>query len=270
MIRRKLVKFYLNYLNYRKHLSLSSKDVVLVEFPKSGVTYFSFLITNYLLLDAGSSQEVNFFNLNGFVQDIHRTPGLDKSISFPKTGLRFIKSHSLLPGIVLPAKIILIRNPLNTLLSFHRHLITQGALSRSIPIDDFVRSSEYGIDAWIKYYERQLSDANPLGQAIMSYESNVADPVEALRTFSHLIGLSHNPEFAQRAAQLADMASMKSSELSTSRYGFAKRSMPFVGSHLSTSNKLIHLSRDIIFAKVRSSSLSKLLSPNILTDIGLC
>lgn len=268
-VRQVLSSLYGDYLDHQKHSALSSSDIVIFEFPKSGVTYFSFLISNYLLLHTGQCQEVNFFNLNSFVQDIHRSPSLDQTSPFTGLPFRFVKSHSAPKRLVVASKIVIIRNPLRTLISYYRHLSVQSVLSSSCTLIDFIQSPSYGIDAWIKYYEHHLSDSNPLGLALMSYESNVRFPESALESFCHLLGIKYSPEIARNAYILSDMDSMKKSESTTSRAGLVKRSSPFVAPAHHVSEELLAIATEIIQDRLKTSDIIDLVSPQILDQIGL-
>ena len=169
-------------LDIKVHTQISANDLVLCEFPKSGVTYFSFLLANYLLALDGSDSDVNFFNINMFVQDLHRVPSIDSTIKFNSFSGRLLKTHSCYQFVKYPQKIVLIRNPVNTLLSFHRHLSNSN--QNSCPnFNDFIRSQKYGISAWIKFYTIHLCDTNPLGQALFSFEKNISNPTFSIKNF---------------------------------------------------------------------------------------
>src|ERR1700680_1912974 len=68
-------------------------DLYLVEFPKFGVTWLSFILANINLLVAGESRLATYFNINDLIPDIQYSRDLPlPDHRFP--GFRIIKSHS--------------------------------------------------------------------------------------------------------------------------------------------------------------------------------
>ena len=255
------------FIDLRVHLGISSNDLVLCEFPKSGVTYFSFLIANYLLALEQSEVEVNFFNINNFVQDLHRTPSIDKSIQFKSARFRILKSHASYGFLKYPQKIVLIRNPVKTLQSYYRHI--QASSASALPgFNVFLRTHKFGVNAWLRFYSVHLRDSNPLGQALFCFEDNIQFPITALQKFCALTGVKYCPDSARTASAHTALEKMKLSEDQSSRLGFVKPKFRFVGaSGSSIQDSLAQDSVDYIYTRIKNSQFSRLVAPEILEKI---
>lgn len=123
----------------------SSDDVWIVEFPKSGITWLSFLIANINSKMSGRDQKVavNFFNINDFVADIHSHRSIPNSTQYP--GFRFIKSHSTYNPFYHKV-IYLVRDPRAVMISYHKFLM--GIKRQPGSLSSLIRSKRFGIEAW--------------------------------------------------------------------------------------------------------------------------
>jgi hypothetical protein len=61
------------FLQMKRHQDFDHNDVFLVEFPKSGITWLSFLIANSLLKN--HDENVTFYNYHKYIADIHQLRG---------------------------------------------------------------------------------------------------------------------------------------------------------------------------------------------------
>lgn len=262
------IKAIKKLVDIKVHFEISSSDVVICEFPKSGVTYFSFLLANYLLAKDGCDQKVNFFNINMFVQDLHRESRIDQSFEYNSFRGRLLKTHALYKFIRYPQKIVLIRNPVKTMLSYYRHIQNYQHITFT-SFDDFIRSKKHGISAWIDFYSFHLKDTNPLGQALFSFEDNISNPFATLKHFCLLTGISFCEDAATRACANTKLEKMAYTEELTSRFGYKKVKSRFVGSSCSNLSIQLDAASAYIFGEIHKSCIPNLLSKELLNRIDL-
>jgi hypothetical protein len=166
--------------------TLRHDDLYLVEFPKSGVTWLSYLMANTGLVLSASARRATFFNLNEFVADIH----FDRNLAPPRTdgfGFRCIKSHA---GYTSQYKrvLYLVRDPRAVMASYFTFETGLGQWRGSV--EDFVRDRQFGISAWIRHVDNWLDNIDAgLSFALIRYEDLLADTRGTLRNIYMLLGL---------------------------------------------------------------------------------
>lgn len=185
-------------------------DLYLVEFPKSGVTWLSFLIGNAnLLLSGEQDRAVTFFNLNDFVADIevnrHLNPGPQSPLGF-----RIIKSHAAFNRFYTKV-IYLVRDPRNVMASYW-HFLTQlgffkGTLSAMI--DD----PRFGIESWRRHVASWLDEAAP-SQSVMvlKYEDLLRDAPGELRGIYRMLGRELPEDVTRLAVERSSIERMREDE----------------------------------------------------------
>ena len=83
-----------DYFRYRSSTpkSVKSSDLYIVEYPKSGITWFSSILASSCMSQAGIAIRPSYFNLEQFVCDIHVNRDIPDNVNFPY--YRLIKSHA--------------------------------------------------------------------------------------------------------------------------------------------------------------------------------
>ena len=138
-------------------VTLRHDDLFLVAYPKSGVTWFSFLIANLALQLSGDRRKSTFFNLQVFVPDIHVSNHLaDPILSEP--GFRIIKSHAVYNKHYKNI-FYLVRDPRDVMVSYFSYLQTLGLYKGNI--HDLVRDKNKGISAWVEHVESWVESTPP-------------------------------------------------------------------------------------------------------------
>jgi len=216
-----------------------SNDVWIVEFPKSGITWLSFLIANVnvkmslqqrnfsplslcnhssLQSDSGEkvmsdeshrSVEVNFFNYSDFVPDIHNSRYLPQDTSlFP--GYRFIKSHSTHHPFYHKV-IYLIRDPRAVLVSYHKYI--KGIQRNPGDLSAFIRSKRYGIDAWVNHVNSWIDDISYEKRIVyIRYEDLHDNTEQCVSNLYHHLGLSIPKDVIAHAVAQSSLQNMKERE----------------------------------------------------------
>jgi hypothetical protein len=143
-------------ISHHKHtLSLVDQprhdDLYIVSFPKSGATWMDFLMANIHTTMSGDKRSINFFNIHTIIPDIHycRQVGI-ANLAFP--GFRVIKSHAEFNRYYKNV-IYLIRDPRDTMVSYHKFLVGLGQFS-------FVASiTTLSVLARLKRFDTSLEEA---------------------------------------------------------------------------------------------------------------
>jgi hypothetical protein len=185
-------------------------DLYLVEFPKSGVTWLSYLMANSDLALAGrQSRRATFFNLNGLVPDIH----FDRKLAPPSIdgfGFRVIKSHAGFTG-QYKRVFYLARDPRAVMASYFKFTATLGIWRGSL--DEFVRSSEFGISTWIAHVDGWMSNIDAgLAFALIRYEDLLADTGKELRRLYTLLGVELEDAVVQSVIAQSGIDRMRADE----------------------------------------------------------
>lgn len=185
-------------------------DLYLVEFPKSGVTWLSFLIGNAnLLLSGEEDRAVTFFNLNDFVADIEVNRHLNPAPQ-PPLGFRLIKSHAAFNRFYTKA-IYLVRDPRNVMASYWHFLTQLGFYKRSLSV--MIDDRRFGIESWRRHVASWLDEAEP-SQSVMvlKYEDLLRDAAGELKRVYRMLGRDLPDEVARLAVERSSIERMREDE----------------------------------------------------------
>lgn len=162
-----------------------NSDLYLVEFPKSGVTWLSFLIANANAMLANEQHVVTFFNINDFVPDIHVGRLLTPPPATPP-GFRCIKSHAAYTPSY--RKIIyLVRDPRNVIASYYNFLAELGLWTGTI--EDLADHPEYGIKGWTSHVNGWLDGVDAGASfTLLRYEDLLGATAIELQRIYQLLG----------------------------------------------------------------------------------
>ena len=206
----KYFKEYIEHIKYRKLVPKNAKhdDTYIVEFPKSGVTWLSFIIANISLQQENSSEQENitFYNHHRYVIDVHqlRNSSINENLK-----RRFIKSHEE-HNVYYYFVIYLLRNPFDVMVSYYNFMYDHGV---NMNFEEFVKSEQYGIAKWVTHVNSWLkSGAGAQRIHLLKYEDLKNNPLEELKSLYLNLGLSVNDEMINKALMLSDMTAMRKSE----------------------------------------------------------
>jgi hypothetical protein len=184
-------------------------DLYLVSYPKSGVTWLSFLMANIHLKMGGITREVNFYNINDFVPDIHSSRTLSGDIRFFPWH-RTIKSHSAFNPFYQKV-IYLVRDPRDVMVSYYFFLKGLGDFDGSL--SELIHSRLLGITAWCKHVQSWI-ESTPVSVNIdfIRYEDLKADTRNVLnRVYQHL-GYKIPDDILAESIEVASFENMKKLE----------------------------------------------------------
>jgi hypothetical protein len=188
----------------------ANTDLYLVAFPKSGITWLSYMMANINLLMSGKiGQRASLFNLNDLIPDIHVSRNLvPPTMSFP--GFRIIKSHSNYNPKYTKV-ILLVRNPIDVMASYFVFLTALNQFSGSI--SEMITHPSFGVGAWTSHTTGWLDNARPeMSFCLVKYEDLRNDPQDSLRELYRLMGIDLSDETLTVAAERSNLFSMRSDE----------------------------------------------------------
>lgn len=237
----KLHKKFL-YSNYKNTLPVNPlhDDIYVVEFPKSGVTWLSFLLGNIELKIAGNKEKVTFYNHHKWIVDIHqlmlseinRNRGLDRT---------FIKSHSKYNPFYYFV-IYLMRNPFDVMVSYYNFMLD---LSYKGTFEEFVKDPNLGILAWKAHVNSWIyGDVKAQRIHVIKYEDIMDDTRSSLISLYQNLGVELENDILNKAIDSSSLEFMKSSEETYRKFN-PSYSMNFVGNSNKLSSKDLY-TKDII------------------------
>jgi len=236
----------------------SIDDLWLVEFPKSGITWLSFMIANVMSVMSDDKKSITMLNINDYVPDIHMSRYLPAQRLWPYH--RIIKSHSRVNrGYV---KIVyLVRDPWNVMRSYYNMVLGLGWRDGSFT--DFIRDRRLGIDSWVKHVDGWLSKSRDFDKIyFVKYEDIRSDPKNAIYDIFKSFGYSVGHDILDLAVQRSSLHEMKSLEsklrqvdLRNQYKSSGEEKYSFVGSGSVKSDKSDFLDKDYEYIYSRSSNL---------------
>lgn len=181
-------------------------DIYLVEYPKSGITYLSFLLGNIELILAERQDRMTFFNHHRYVMDVHQLRGAN---ILRQTQRTFIKSHSEYNWHYYFV-IYLLRNPLDVMVSYYNFMRDHGYKAE---FGAFVRDRRFGIEKWKTHlngwwYKRV--DAQRMH--FLRYEDLLEDPAGQIRALYRNFGVEVPADVLETSIRLAGIEDMRASE----------------------------------------------------------
>lgn len=200
-----------NYLEFYKYKNTLPKnpvhdDIYLVEYPKSGITWLSFLIGNIELKLNKQSEIITLLNYTKYVPDIHQIKCGEISRILKRT---FIKSHDVY-NPYYNYVIYIVRHPYDVMVSYY-NFMRERRFNKGF--EDFVKNKKFGIGSWVNhlnswYYNNQGSQRIHF----IKYENLMKNPKKTLKDLYTNLGIDLNYEIIKSSIDLSNMENMKKSE----------------------------------------------------------
>ena len=203
-------------------------DLFLVEFPKSGMTWLTFLIANVNAQLSGDRRAVTFFNINDFVPDVWT----NRYATMPRTavpGYRCFKSHA--PYLRQYRKVIyLVRDPRDVLVSFWVFLRGLGWWRGTL--EELVADRQHGIEGWTRHVSGWLSGIDAAASfSLIRYEDLLANTTGELKRLYGLLGLPVSEEVLAAAIERSSIERMRALDSQFAAGHPARRRCEFVRRH---------------------------------------
>lgn len=210
-----LIRIRLERLKAKNYAPIHPRhdDVYLVEYPKSGVTWLSTIIGNFVLLQSGRNEKATFVSARQYIPDIHISRDIG-DLPYSDPPVRFIKSHAKFNSYYKNV-VYLVRNPIDVMNSYYRYHSEGGRCKMSLV--EFCKESQWGISAW-KNHVRDWCFTRPdktgFSPAFIKirYEDLVRDTDETLRGIWSVYGWQMNDKHLETAIANSSADKMKENE----------------------------------------------------------
>lgn len=194
----------------------SSSAIYIVEYPKSGITWLSFLISNALLLASKSKMRTTFFNVQMLIPDVHLVRTIPKHTFWGPQFPKFIKSHSEYTSRYKNV-IYIVRDPLSVMKSYYRYNINLGIWKGDF--EEFVLKSPYGLKNWMSHLESWLKNSNNgFRLHLVKYEDLVDSPLNTLSDLLTNLGIVLDEKILKQSISYSSVSEMRQSEDLFRRY----------------------------------------------------
>ncbi len=183
-------------------------DIYLVEFPRSGITWLSFILGNIELRLAGAGEFVTYYNHHRHVVDVHQLRGGGRINR--RLGRTFIKSHSTYnPDYYFV--VYLVRNPIDVMVSYYNFMRREQDYRESF--DHFVRHPLFGVGKWKEHVNSWLYVKDePQRLHLLRYEDLVRDAQRVISGLYMNLGVALEEVLLRDALERSSLESMKQSE----------------------------------------------------------
>lgn len=179
---------------------MRTNDIHLAAFPKSGITYLSFLLALARLSYNNLKMLPTFFNIDYLIIDSHKMTGREYAHLWGDGMGDFIKTHGSWQNV--PNVIYLLRHPYDTLRSYYHFEHQQG---RAESMEGFI---EVQAERWRRHVASWLIDNRDPSQSIYLIEYEQISPA-AICALGMMLGYSWT---LGGRSKLAERDSMRSSE----------------------------------------------------------
>lgn len=197
-------------------------DIYIVEFPKSGITWLTFLIGNIEQCLNGSKEEITYYNRHKYIPSAELTTKANITRSWSRF---FLKSHAEY-NKEFHFVIYLVREPIDVMVSYYNFMI---ALGYKASFETFVKSPSYGISAWKRHVNSWTKIKNGSQRILyVKYEDMLESPELVLKKLYLNLGLGLDAKTINYAIERSSLSYMMESE-SLYLEANPRYTMPFVG-----------------------------------------
>jgi hypothetical protein len=187
---------------------MRTNDILVSAFPKSGITYFGFLLVAARLRHNGIALRPTLYNIDFLLIDTHKMAGQQPASIWDDGIGDLYKTHDRF--VKVPNVVYVLRDPVETMRSyfhFRRQLGTRETVA------DFL-AGPHGIDGWVAHVRSWLIDNRAAEQSVFVtlYEYLMARPRDELRALGEQLGLDFSDETLDGAVQTASLEAMRASE----------------------------------------------------------
>ncbi len=191
----------------------------LASFPKTGNTFFRFVIANYINNHLLKDAEINFHNLGLWMPE-EDTPSEHQAWQYGEIFPKLVKTHALpKQKHKTDSKVVYImRDPRDTMLSFYHYARASKKFAFEGSLEDFVNHPNWGMPAYTKHIAHWLKVA----AVVCRYESLMTSPAETFVQCFSALQLRADKEKLALAIEQSQPDRMREIELAKSRPGHSE------------------------------------------------
>lgn len=228
------------------------RAVLLASFPKSGNSWFRFVVSNICSL-MDNNESVDFHSIENYSpvirgnRELANIQQVEGCPTFLKTHFAYTKHFENIPSVVI------VRDPFKVISSYYDYL--QKARQKNVgDINDFIFHWRYGFNAWSNFIKSwEASNA-----IILRYEDLQESPFNQINTIYENLGFEIDEKIIIKAIELSSRENMKKMLIlkgdphNKNNFNFVKNA---------SDNKGLYEFRDKVLSSTKiSSEFSKLLS----------
>jgi len=205
-------------------LSIQANQILLASFPKSGNTWFRFVVAN-ILSQRLRGEEISFQNLSYYSPEIKKDRKLKNCVSSDSDPI-FLKTHFYNNLFFKRYKsVVLYREPENVFKSYYYYAISEYSMHPK-NLAEFINHPRYGVNAWLYFYKSWL---NAKGSIIVSYDDLIERPFEGFKLIFESLNYSVNDTELEVAISNSDKKEMHRLEKEAGDPNKVNDSYDFVG-----------------------------------------
>lgn len=195
-----------NVVVRRRHSGLTSQDVLLASYPRSGSTWFTFLLYESLTQKSAT-----------FESTYNGVPGVGRQKVGPhllEDGGRVVRSHERFHGPVKRA-IYVVRDPRGVALSLYRFRLRREEFSGTFDefFEEFIKGRIQPFGPWESHVGYWLEDvAGEMDIHLVRFEDLRKDPQPVLRAVLEWLGKPADADLIAQAIHNNDVEHMKNKE----------------------------------------------------------
>jgi hypothetical protein len=203
---------------------MRTNDITLAAFPKSGITYLSFLLASARCLINKTTIQPTWYNIDWLVIDTHKMGNRPRGRVWEDGVGDFLKTHAAAP-VNAPNVIYLLRNPFDTLKSYYHFTCASDKDPNAVRSPELF--ARMGVIEWNNHVASWLLDPSPARASqslhLVTYEELLADSGAVLMRLLYALGFQGmdskiGVDLAARAARYSAIDSMRGYEQAFANY----------------------------------------------------
>lgn len=209
MLKQKILRSRLKILiNHLQHTRIDANDTFIVSYPKSGSTWFRFVLYELLMDEHATFEKVNYT-----IPTVGKHFGKDLETKYG----RFIKSHEPFRKDYRKA-VVMVRDVRDVIISEYNYNKKMGFIKKDFPFNDFInqfvkksvnRFGNYAdnLNSWIAANENNVSKI-----LFIRYEDMKEDPYSQLEKVNEFLHLNKDPDYIKVKIENNTIAKMQKKE----------------------------------------------------------
>lgn len=248
----------MNPIRYIKdYQSLTSNDIFISSFPKSGNTRFRMAMAKYFSLLSTSNIKFSYDFVNSLLPEMGKGNISSARKKMSSLGLNndqlLVKSHlpfNQLKHLYKKCKIIYIIRPEPvTIMSFYDYSLARNIIDNNTSFSTFLRAKKTGIESLVKSY-KSYKDA----EAIINYNDLMKDDLHSIFQALEKIEFNYDPEILKKSilATRREHTALIKNSLDKDSYNFAAKKTRSIDNYFSSEDKIYYnqVVADTIFTQI--------------------
>jgi alcohol sulfotransferase len=205
------------YRRFRTALAWRQVDALLTSYPKSGRTWFRFILASYLKMVVTPDEPADLHNMFTAVPNLAWDPerGIPAFDRRRFAGMPLIAvSHEYPKGLLaaLCPIIYMVRDPRDVMVSAYYHA-TRHKHRYDGDIDHFVRDPKVGLATLVCHLNKWSAALADHPHLILHYEELSANPEDVVKGALRFLGIEHDEALVRRAIDAASFGKMRELEV---------------------------------------------------------